>query len=258
MIRVFVGCAPNGEDAESLAVLEYTLRLHASEPVEITWMALSRDASSPFFGWNTGNWATPFSGFRYAVPSLCGFAGRAIYVDSDFIFLADIAELWRQEFQPGKVAMRHPRVSWRLCISLWDCERAEAVLPPIDVIRANSRTVATVMRDGKFTQAFDGEWNCLDGEGRALGDPAVKAIHYTDMSCQPQLRHALPRLKREGKRHWYNGPVRPHPRADIQGLFDKLLGEAQSNGYRVENYIPAQPYGEFSKADLARYRGRAA
>ena len=65
-VRVFVGCAPNHEDAESQAVLEHSIRKHASLPVDITWMKLSRDPVSPFSGWNTELWPTPFSGFRWA------------------------------------------------------------------------------------------------------------------------------------------------------------------------------------------------
>lgn len=60
MIRVFVGCAANHEDAESQSVLEYTLRKYASDDLEITWMKLSRDPESQFYcdiengrGWNT-------------------------------------------------------------------------------------------------------------------------------------------------------------------------------------------------------------
>ncbi len=265
MIRVFVGCAPNGEDAESQAVLEYTLRKHATLPVEITWMQLTGDRSSLWFsdgrggGWVTNEWPTPFSGFRWAVPAACGFAGRAIYVDSDFIFLGDVAELWTQRFAPGKAVLRKagPAHAWRTCISLWDCAAAERVLPPIAQIRADHRAAVKAFRAGGWAQDFTGNWNCLDGEGLALDDPAVKAIHYTDMSCQPQLRHALARLRREGRRHWFDGQVRPHPRADLQALFDKLLQDAQSNGYRVSTYIPAASFGAIAKRNLKTYRGHA-
>ena len=36
MIRIFVGCSANGEDAEAQAMLEYTLRRYASADLEIT------------------------------------------------------------------------------------------------------------------------------------------------------------------------------------------------------------------------------
>ena len=34
-IRIFVGCSANGEDAEMQALLEYSLRHYATEPLEL-------------------------------------------------------------------------------------------------------------------------------------------------------------------------------------------------------------------------------
>ena len=42
-IKLFVGCAPNGEDAESQMVLEYTARKHSSLPIDIVWMKINPD-----------------------------------------------------------------------------------------------------------------------------------------------------------------------------------------------------------------------
>jgi hypothetical protein len=78
------------------------------------------------------------------------------------------------------------------------------------------------------------------------------------MGTQPQLRHALPRLAREGKRHWFNGQVRQHPRHDLLALFDELLEEATANGYGVSRYVQEPPFGEFVKKNLAGYKGRPA
>ena len=83
-IQVFVGCDPNNCDLEQMMVLEYSLRKHTSHPVNITWMQLSHDTNSPWYtnqetgeGWRTEKWATPFSGFRWAIPESCNFEGRA-------------------------------------------------------------------------------------------------------------------------------------------------------------------------------------
>jgi hypothetical protein len=57
LIRIFVGCSANHDDLESQAVLEYTLRKHASQPLKITWMMQSHDPDSWFYvgkgGWDT-------------------------------------------------------------------------------------------------------------------------------------------------------------------------------------------------------------
>lgn len=267
-IRVFVGCAPNHEDLESQAVLEWSIRKLASEPVEIEWMKLSRDPSSFWYsdgdkGWQTRDWATPFSGFRWAIPAACGFEGRAIYCDSDVIFLADIAGLWNQPMKPGKLALAKGGGSWRYCVSLWDCAEAGQYVPPLEELRSDARAhlkMSTFMANHpQLTQAFAGEWNCLDGQGhKNLKDGAVKALHYTDMSSQPQLRHAIPRLAVLGRKHWYNGQVRRHPRDDVTLLFDQMLDEAKANGFSPERYAADEPYGEINKKSLTAYRGRAA
>jgi hypothetical protein len=62
-VKLFVGCSANGEDAESQAVLEYTVRKNSSLPVDIVWMKQTHDETSPLYGWSTYTWSTPFSGF---------------------------------------------------------------------------------------------------------------------------------------------------------------------------------------------------
>jgi hypothetical protein len=259
-IRIFVGCAASGEDAESLAVLEWSVRKHASEPVEFHWMKQSHDQQSFWHGWETSRWATPFSGFRWGIPAACQYEGRAIYTDSDVIFMADVAQLWRQPIPAGKVVLAKPG-SWRMCVSLWDCAAARHHLPPIDSIRHNPAShhqIGLRFRGPGLVAPFAGNWNCLDGEDYAdLHDPAIKAIHYTSMDCQPHLRHALPRLAAAGQKHWFDGTVRAHPRPDVEALFDELLAEAADHGFVPASYIPNEAFGPYSKASLVNYRTRA-
>lgn len=258
-VRVFVGCSANGEDAESCAVLEYSLRKFSSRPVEIVWMKQTHDAASFWHGWNTERWATPFSGFRWGIPAFCGFEGRAVYTDSDVIFLADINELWSQPMASQAAVLAKGGGSWRLCVSLWDCAAAREHVLPLDQLRtdpmAHHRMCQRVISDG-FVGSFSGDWNCLDGRGYAdLADPAIKALHYTDMSTQPHLRHALPRLAASGASHWFDGAVKPHARPDVEALFDRMLGEAIEAGFAVENYLPPDPFGPYVKASLTHYKG---
>jgi hypothetical protein len=232
-------------------------------------MKLSRDPASFWHsdgegqGWVTREWATPFSCFRWAIPAYCNFEGRAIYMDSDVIVMSDIAGLWTQPMDAGKVALAKGGGSWRYCVSLWDCAAAKGHMLPLDKLRSDPNAhrgmVSYFANRPNLTQAFSGDWNCLDGEGhRNLKDGRIGAIHYTDMGTQPQLRHALPRLEREGKRHWFNGQVRQHPRHDLLALFDELLEEATANGYGVQRYIQDPPFGEFVKKSLTGYKGRPA
>lgn len=267
VIRVFVGCAANWEDAESQAVLEWSIRKHASREVAITWMKLSRDPSDFYYsdgakGWQTSMWATPFSGFRWSIPAACGFEGRAIYCDSDFIFMDDIAKLYDQEFAPGKSVMAKGRGSWRYCCSLWDCAAVKPHMMPIEELRSNPashKLMSARFAGASWAQPFEGNWNCLDGERFTdLYDPAIKAIHYTVMANQPHLEYAIPRLKSLGMQHWFNGEVKPHWRKDLVDMFGTLLNVADAKGFTVESYCREPLYGEYRKQDLSRYRGRAA
>lgn len=250
MIRLFVACAPNHEDAESQAVLEWSVRKHASEPVEITWMKLERNGV--FSNWVTSNWPTPFSGLRWAVPELCDFKGRAIYCDSDMIWMADIAELWNQPIPGGILA----KSAGRLCVSLWDCEKVAPHCIRIKQLRAdpeNHRRArqALTQKPGLITP-FSGNWNCLDGEDYDdLNHPDIKVIHYTSMKHQPHLPYALERLKKNGQKHWFDGQPLYHWREDLITLFDDLLIEAAQNGYTPKKYCEDPIYGDYKKLSVA-------
>lgn len=248
MIRIFVGCSANNEDLESQAVLDYTLHLHASERLHIEWMMQSRDPASFWHGWNTAGWTTPFSGFRWGIPARCEFAGRAIYLDSDMIVMADIAELFYKQLEPGKVVMAKGRDD-RFCCTLFDCEAVRPHMLPIERLRREAgayRQQRPVI--SRVTQPFprDENWNCCDGEDYTdLRDPRIKLHHYTAIDTQPQLRHALARLARRGQSHWFAGKHKPHPRKDIEPFFDEHLRAAVKAGYRPENY-EREPFGRYA------------
>jgi hypothetical protein len=48
--RVFVGCAPGGDDAEAQAVFEYSVRRHSSVPIDLMW--LIADTMPELSGWD--------------------------------------------------------------------------------------------------------------------------------------------------------------------------------------------------------------
>lgn len=239
-IRLFVGADGTNCDLESQCVLEYSVRKHASEDVAITWM--QQAASGPWSGWACGSGRTPFSHFRWSLPAVCGYQGRAIYTDSDFWFMADIAELWRQEI-PGVLLSKQPKGKLgKTCCLLFDCAKAKGHVPDLKTLRAMRDPQGTLSRYFKehpsLSSGFAGNWNCIDGEGLPLDDPRIKAIHYSRMEMQPHLlKYAIPRLRAEGKRHWYEpAPIFHHERPDLQALFDQLYAEALEAGYTLEQY----------------------
>ena len=249
-IRIFVGTAANNEDLESQAVLEYTLRKYTSEELEITWMQQTRDPASMYYGWNTTGWATPFSGFRWSIPAACAFEGRAIYLDSDMIVQADIAELYNKTLNPGYAVMAKG-ISERFCCTLFDNAVVEQHMFPLARLKKEAgmhRLQRQRLAKPGIVQSFprDENWNCLDGENYAdLKDPRIKIHHYTAIDCQVQLKYALPRLAKAGLPHWFKGTYRPHPRPDLQALFDQALEEAIEADYHPENY-EVEPFGNYA------------
>jgi hypothetical protein len=257
-VKIFIGCPSNNEDIESQAVLDFSLHKHASEPLDITWMKLSRDPKSFWYsnpkkglGWKTRHWATPFSPFRWAIPEYCEFQGRAIYLDIDMMVMDDIAKFWNQDIAPEAfIVAKNPKT---FCCSLFDCAKARKFLPPVSRLRSEIGLYGTMLRKNfgpGSVQGFNGigNWNCLDGESyKDLHDPEIKIIHCTSIPTQPQLKHALPRLAAKGQKHWYAGMTRPHWRKDIVELFDGLLEEAKANGYPPEKYETAETFGDYGR-----------
>ena len=263
-ISVFVGCDPNNCDLEQLMVLEYSLRKHTQHPVNIHWMQLSHDPASPWYsdqikgeGWNTEKWATPFSGFRWAIPELCNFEGHAIYMDADVIILCDIAELWQHPINPESIVVaKGGKSSARLCTCVWDCEKAKDFLPPLAKLRSDPDSHKSMMQlikqHPELVTSYQDSYNNIDGEGMAIHD--IKILHYSDMGTQFSHKYSIPRLAENNQKHWFDGKIMPHPREDLIALFDQYYQEALAAGYHPDNYI-IQPYGEFKKATQIKYQG---
>jgi len=270
MIRLFVGCSANGEDAEAQGMLEYTVRRYATEDVDINWMKLSKDPVSPWFsnpkggtGWTTTGWATPFSAFRWAIPHVCNFEGRAIYMDVDQIVRADVKQLWGQTIPEGKAILaKNPSTH---CCMLMDCEAIKRLCktwPSWDLLRTQAGLYRSVRAlGGAVTAPFEGNWNCLDGETyKTLSEPDIKLIHFTKVETQPHLKWALPRLHANKQKHWgeYARPVGlPHARADVAPLVERLWKEAQTAGYGIDRYLP-QPEDMFGQYHQVRGGAKAA
>lgn len=258
-IKLFVGCSANGEDAESMMVLHHSIIENTSRDIDITWMRASRDPESPYGGWDMTTWATPFSGFRWSIPEVCGFKGKAIYCDSDFIFFSDLKDLWDQEFESGKVVMaKGGENSWRYCCAMWDCAAAERYLLPLtrQKILANShqRHMAYFSANRDIVQPFKGNWNCVDGEDLTIEQ--IDALHYSDMGTQFHHKYATPRLEAAGQKHWFDGQTRPHWRTDLQELFDQYYERALESGMAVQDYIPGNnaAFGEYNKQSQINYK----
>lgn len=185
-IRIFVGTDERMEKSD--LVLEHTVRKHASQPVEITWM---RAEVPPDDGWKIGRkprkpysgqgWATDFTCFRWSVPERAGFEGRAIYLDTDMLLLGDIAELWRTK-------MTHPMMTpGRPDVILFDCAAFKSMgfWPSIEQMKRSGSSTGEYRRllaaHGKIGKVSK-DWNCIDGRGFS---EHTKLVHYSNMRVQP-------------------------------------------------------------------------
>ena len=262
-IKIFVGCDPNNCDLEQMMVLDYSIKKHTSHPYEIVWMQLSKDPDNFWYsnpekneGWNTQEWVTPFSGFRWAIPAYCNYEGRAIYMDGDVIILSDIADLWNHPINDDSIVIAKGKpFLTRLCVALWDCNRAKKFLPKIEEMRKNPGAHGKLMRliekKPELVTPFNDNYNCLDGEDIPIAD--IKILHYTDIDTQFSHKYSIPRLEKEGSTHWFEGEVNTHWRKDLIELFDQYYQEALDAGYSLEDYRVVG-YGPITKASQKDYK----
>jgi hypothetical protein len=192
VIRFFVASDPRMGAAER--ALAHSIAKNTSGPYEITFMRAGDPGwdGGPGYGstWNIGRepgvpysrqgWATDFTGFRWAIPELCGFEGRAIYQDVDQLDLGDMRELWE-----APLAGAVKSVGQKTCVMLLDCARFAQVKgwPALAAIRGGVSMYHLRALLGKCRE-IDGslprEWNMPD-----KWTPDTRVLHFTNMRTQP-------------------------------------------------------------------------
>lgn len=189
-IRVFVGT----DESQMVAagVLEHTLRKSTRRPLEVTPLC-GLPVPMPQDPRNRPR--TPFSFARFLIPSLCGYQGRAIYLDADMIVFRDIAQLFDLPFGGARVLCtrqeRTPpgfKAGRQMSVLLLDCSRldwkAEEVVAGLD---RGAYSYEQLMGDlcivppGEIAETIPPEWNCL--EHFEQGSTAL--LHYTELPRQP-------------------------------------------------------------------------
>lgn len=150
---------------------------------------------------------TRFSKWRWVVPQLYGFKGKAIYLDSDQVVLADIAELWNA-LPAGKAIAAVCNVNgndwWgypntivsagkrykdkiQTSVMVMDCVRCDWDFPYI----AKKNSYADLMQGEFIDRAevaeLDPQWNRF---GRC--DKGTKLLHWSHVATQPQKNPAHP------------------------------------------------------------------
>lgn len=240
-IKVFVGTSPGGEDAEACATLEYTLRKHASAPVDIFWLAQSSDPGSPGAGWNVERWGTPWTALRWAVPHLAGF-GRAVYLDCAQIVRGDVAKLVGAEVPEGALVLlnRDGRKMYFGCMVWGDCAAARKVIPPLQAMKSNVGThqvMATMLAESpRLVSPLPPGWAVTEQDFARIPEAATGSVTCENLHMQPHGRHALPRLRRAGQSHWFGGVRMRHFSPDLVALFDREYYAALEAGFSLDKY----------------------
>lgn len=149
---------------------------------------------------------TKFSSWRWWVPALyrninpIGHAGRAIYLDSDQIVLADIAELW-ESLDPGYMLAcvqnvdgndywKAPRTiiesgkqyrdKLQTSVMVMDCEACCWDFGKLAVQNTYANLMQGEWMDRSRVQELDPQWNRF---GRC--DDGTKLLHFSHVASQP-------------------------------------------------------------------------
>ncbi len=201
-IKVFIG---SGEASLlERKTLIYSLRKHSQRDLDIyvingTHNAIELNDQEPFLAplslrLKYRN-VTEFSLYRYLIPEICGYQGKAIYLDSDMICLTDIGELFDTlingcDFLAKRAAYSRLNTDmWGLSVMLIDCEQCKFDLETIfdEIDRGLYSYTEFSGMSPKFLAhhpykigEMNPHWNVFD-----YWDDQTKLIHYTDLYRQP-------------------------------------------------------------------------
>jgi hypothetical protein len=248
-------------------VLEYTIHKYCTPPFEISFLRSgdpewqtnvdlgiphkNTEAIKKAGCWNIGRdhptpysregWATPFTCFRFAIPELCQFEGRAFHLDADFIIQRDLRNIFETE-------MTHPVMSphLRTDFMLIDCSRflemqAMGMWPSIEEMKVSGASIDSYRKrlenylfigDGPLT------WESWDGEN--LTDETF-SIHYTEMRTQPWKPFP----------EYFDYPDHPNPKATY--IFWEEYAEALEAEARGEIVLSPKDKTPPDKTPLALY-----
>ena len=163
MLRVFIGV--DKRQPIAYTVLNYSLTAKSSKPIAV----------SPLFYHQMPikrRGLTDFTYSRYCVPYLCNYEGWALFIDADFLCMADISELFAlaDEQYAVQVIKHKMRVEWP-SLMLFNCAKCRILTP--EYIEKGEPQDMSWGSVGELPK----EWNYLVGYDE-YSEPA-KMAHYT-------------------------------------------------------------------------------
>ncbi len=145
------------------------------DPSRVYEIYLLRDLK----GFQRRFWLTGFTNYRFAIPAFANYQGRAIYNDTDQIYLKDPALLFDTPMnEAGFLSINDRDTS----VMLIDCQRMRSAWNAADVRRLGRKTLELRARRAGLWGAMDGGWNARDSEY----DPSHShLVHFTTLHTQP-------------------------------------------------------------------------
>ncbi len=188
MLTIFIGW--DSRFPEPADVLRHSLLAHASIPLDIRYLKLHEVGLDRM---PDPRASTEFTYSRFLVPHLCGFAGKAVFMDSDMLCFADIKEL--DDLDMSGLALRVVKHDYRPVntVKMYGCEQSayprknwsSLMIMSCENLTLWSRE-AVATQTGAYLHRFQGipdeqigeiplAWNSLDRM-----DETTKMIHYTN------------------------------------------------------------------------------
>jgi hypothetical protein len=196
--RIYIGW--DRREPEAYDVAAYSLQRRASVPVAVTPIKLDDLRARKLF-WRSEDplASTEFTYSRFLTPALAGYSGWALFCDSDFLWLGDVAGLLpytqsskavycvQHDYTPkettkmdGAAQTNYPRKNWS-SLMLFNCAHPSVRRLTPDVV--NSETGAYLHRmqwvDDADIGALPTEWNWLEGWNEKPASGTPKAVHFT-------------------------------------------------------------------------------
>lgn len=229
-------------------VLIHSLRKHSSKPLDIrvfngTHNTVEQDNRSPTLVPMSVRVKyqniTEFSNYRFVIPQLCEYKGRAIWLDSDMICLGDIqtlfdVDLGNADMMAKSFTFAQRDVRWGLSVTLFDCSRCRFDLDRyLDDIEQkhfkyndlHQMTESFLSRHPFRLAVLDDRWNDYDELHHD-----TRLIHYTNLHTQP--------WKVRGHRHG--------------GLWFRYFNEARESGLITESDIDLAIRRSYVRPDIRK------
>lgn len=207
---------------------------------------IGRDHPRPY-SYEPNAWQTPFSCFRYAIPELCNFKGRAIHMDADFLVLRDLRPVFESEMSAPVMSPHGEDPKSLVDFMLFDCGRFQELLmmdlwPTIDAMKASGNVInwyRKLLATNLFMGSGDPNWESWDGKDLTKD---TYTIHYTDMKIQPWKPYP----------EYFSYP--PHPHKEATYLFWEHYAEALEAEARSEIVLQAKDLTPSDKTPLSSKR----